>query len=518
MPPILSSARLHLLFLVILSFVTTFHTPLTLPLHDAFHEGEYAVLGFLARTHADFRMPILTHGGMDFIPSWLAASTCSADHQIICVRLINTIIQFGVTILFLATLVAIVGLGTATALLSSLPALTMVWLYNGAAYSVVSAHHGAPGIRDAVLLAGFAIIAWFCRDLDRLARASAAPLLFGLGVLTALGPFWTYNRGIVLITVVGLFGLAILVLRRLVAALVWLVLGGVVGLGSVAALGGVSYLADTITNILYWHDNAGLWTAPFHAQNIPSLVLLTLFVLGGGAITGRTLLRSERQGDCLMLGILCFTFVLYLWQSLTRPDLWHLRWVLMPASLALAIVIREWASRAFTAPPLNLSRPFAAFLILSVLCVETYSDKSVVRVVLGGLADNARAIRAELPTDRKLVGEDISRVADLIRANDRCAFVANNTGIVHLLARTVPCSRFMFSIYIAPHLQNEVIADLSARRPSMILWDNPSFYSRFDNQSIRERQPVLSAWIEANYPVRTMIGQQVVLSREPLPR
>lgn len=513
-----SSGRLHLLFLLALAVATTFHVQLTLPSHDAFHEGEYAVLGFLARTIPDFRMPILTHGGMDFIPSWLAAATCSTDHQIVCVRLVNTTIQFGSVLLFLAIVVAITGLGTPAACLASIPALAMIWTSNGAAYSIVAAHHGAPGIRDVMLLGGLAIIAWFGRDLDRMARASAVPVLFGLGCLTALGTFWTYNRGMVLVAVVGLFGLAILVLRRSALPVIWLVLGGVAGLGAVVALGGISHLVDTIANILYWHRNADIWTAPMHAQNIPTLGLLTLFVLGGGAVTGRSLARSGRQGDCLLLVILCFTFILYVGQSLTRPDLWHLRWVMVPATLVLAVVIREWAGPMLTASWPNLSWPLVAFVVLSTACVETYSERSILRIVMSGLVDNIRALRAPMPTDRALVGEDISRVADLIRGHDRCAFVANNAGIVHLMAQTPPCSRFMFSIYIAPQDQDVVIADLAARRPSLILWDGPSFYSRFDRRGIRDRQPILSAWIETNYPVRTMIGQQVILSREPLSR
>ena len=219
-----------------------------------------------------------------------------------------------------------------------------------------------------------------------------------------------------------------------------------------------------------------------------------------------------------MLAILGLTFVLYLWQSLTRPDLWHLRWVQVPATLTLAVIIRHWAERTIVEPLPRLSRSFAAFLILSAACVETYSDKSVLRVVMGGFVDNLRALRAPLPNDRALVGEDISRVADLIRARDRCAFVANNAGIVHLLSRTGPCSRFMFSIYIAPRDQQEVIDALNARRPSLILWDSPAFYARFDNRGIRERQPILAAWIETNYPVRTSIGDLTILSREELPR
>lgn len=507
-----------MLFLLGLALATTFHVPITQPLRDAFHEGEYAVLGYLARHHADFRMPLLTHGGMDFIPSWLAATTCSADHQIVCVRLINTVIQALSAILFLTAVTAITGLGTVVAFLAGMPAVATIWLYNGTAHSMVAAHHGTPGIRDVVLLGGVSIIASLCRDLDRVSRTSAIPALVLLGGLAALGPFWSYNRGAVLIVCVGTFGLAIMVLRRSVLPLAWLALGGAAGLGAVLAAGGVSHLHDTVANIIYWHRNADIWTTDIHAQNVPTAVLLTMLVVGGAIMTGRSLLKRARHGDTLLLCILVVAFLLYLLQSLTRPDLWHLRWIVVPAALVLALVIRDWAERAIVTPLPAPSLPFVAFLVLSTICVETYSDKSVLRVIMGGLIENTRALRTAAPNDRALVGEDITRVADLIRARDRCAFVANNAGIVHLIAQTLPCSRFMFSIFIAPNSQQEVIAALEAHRPSLILWDSPAFYARFDHRGIQERQPALSAWIRTNYPIRTMIGEQVILSREPLPR
>jgi hypothetical protein len=104
----------------------------------------------------------------------------------------------------------------------------------------------------------------------------------------------------------------------------------------------------------------------------------------------------------------------------------------------------------------------------------------------------------------------------LVMASGRCTFAANNAGIVYLLSRMPPCSRFAFGVYVAADRQTEVIAELEAAQPKIILWDSLAWYARIDDRRFWNRTPILADWIVAHYPIQTTIGQYVVLSSTSL--
>jgi hypothetical protein len=122
-----------------------------------------------------------------------------------------------------------------------------------------------------------------------------------------------------------------------------------------------------------------------------------------------------------------------------------------------------------------------------------------------------------LPTDRALAGSDLVQVAGLVAASGHCTFAADNTGIIYLLSDKPPCARFAFGTYIAADQQKEMIASLKLTQPAIILWDNIGWWSKIDGRNFVDRTPLLANWIQVNYPVRTTIGREVLLSRAALP-
>ena len=94
----------------------------------------------------------------------------------------------------------------------------------------------------------------------------------------------------------------------------------------------------------------------------------------------------------------------------------------------------------------------------------------------------------------------------------------SNAGLVYLLSRRPPCSRFAFGIYVAADAQAGVIQELERAQPDVIVWGNASSWSRIDGYDLRRRTQILAAWIEAHFPVRTKIGSYELLSVTALKR
>jgi hypothetical protein len=512
-------AGLHLAGLLLLVVVTTFNVPLTQPLTDMFQEAEYATFGFLAQTRADFHTPVLIHGGLDVVPSRMAALICDADKQVVCVRTINAFIQCGSAVIFVAVLATLAGLGTWAALLASLPAAAMLWLYNGPIQAVVSAHQNTPGVRDLCVLTGLLLVARVCVRFDRGETRGEGSCLLALGCLVGIGLFWAYNRGLVLGLVSGIFVIGLCLIRRSPRPALLIAAGTVTGFAAILLLGGIQLIIDTLFDITYWSQNASIWRLSFNLILVLPVAALTVLVIGVALWSAWESLRSA-PGRALMLVVLTATYVLYAMQSLNRPDIPHLRWVIWPATLILAIVISTRIDRAkdISVSPAG-GAALAALLLFTGACIGLYSDKSnnsTLRIVLAGLYDNVRAARSVAPTDRALAGEDMARIADLVMASGRCTFAANNAGIIYLISRMAPCSRFAFGVYVAADRQTEVIATLETAQPEIILWDSSAWYSRIDDRSFWSRTPVLANWIVTQYPIQTAIGQYVVLSRAPL--
>jgi dolichol-phosphate mannosyltransferase len=505
-------ALLHLIALLVIATATTFHVELTQPVTDPFQEAEYSTFGLLAQTQPGLRMPVLIHGWLDLVPSRIAAVSCPTDRHLVCVRTINTIFQFGSVGLFLAVLITLVGLGTWRALLASLPAVGMLWLYNGSTQRVVDAHQGTPSVRDFLVLAGLLLMARTSRRLDLgETRVSMWPLLL-LGGLTMIGLFWVYNRGLALMLVVGLFTITLSVLTRSLKAILAVSIGAAVGLGAAASAGGLQLIRDTLFNIGYWSQNSSIWHTPLQPGTVAPIILIGVLALAGSLQVAWASAQSNRRGYLLFLAVVVAIVALYFVQSLNRPDAAHMRWVVWPVTLLLAMIICSWTAQSRGSGLATL----AMALLVCVGYAALLSNPAVLRVVIKGLADNSRALARPAPTDVSLVGPDLARAAELIAARGRCTFAANNVGIVYLLSRMPPCSRFAFGTYVARDRQAEVITELEAGQPDVILWDSPDWYSRIDGLDVHARTPLLARWIEDHYPIKTTIGRQTLLSPMPL--
>lgn len=502
------------LLLVALAFLATMHVPADTPARDAFHEGEYLSAWVLPFTAQQGVMPRLIHGGMDHIPARAVAAACDPARQIACIRWANAGITWLASVLFLLTAWLIVQpLKPALAAAALLPAMSLVLFVNGSATNAVDLQQGAPAVRDlAVLGVLLPLIAW-CRrqEGDRQAGPWLAPWLPAVaGAIAGLGWFWAYNRGTIALIAVATAATAPLVLRRDVRGLLAAASGIAFGLLVVEVSGVYGSIAGNLDNLAYWGRHRDLyattWDTPTWVLVAPAALLLAA-TLTASTILAWSSLRRGHMADAVIISLLSLVTLLYVAQTVARPDRPHLAWALCPVMLLvtalLAVVFRSSAT---------MSRPAIAVAIMTAVAVTFfYGHGGPARVALAlvrSLAMPWRFTNMVVPADTDLADPGLREAASAIRAETpACTMAMTNEGLLYLLAATPPCSRFAFPVHIGRDYQQEVIEELRRRAPPVILFDSPFWASRIDGLSLAERTPELAAWLLDAYPREAVLTQ-----------
>jgi hypothetical protein len=498
--------------LIIIATITTFHVPLAQRMTDPFQEAEYSVFDYFQHAEYDFKTPVLIHGGIDVVPSRIAAAACPTDHQLICVRSVNVFVQFLTVLLYLVVLLMFAGLGTWSSIIACAPALALLLFGNGLITNIVEADQGAPSVRDLIVMAGLLVMTFLSVRVEHAKRWERSVLLFVLGLLVGLNLFWSYNRGLMLFVVSLLFVTFLSWIGGSISPVVLLAFGAISGVLSAISFFGIQILKGTLFDIVYWSKNANIWHTPIHKGLVLLVTMLLCAALWGSAQQIKRSLASGLYGPPLMLSALGVLSLLSFQQSINRSDIVHMRWVLWPVSIVLAYLVRCWlAQRRDVSMPLG-------FALLGTAAMWHYHSDSTFRGVITGLYENSKLLAAPIPNDRTLAGGDLDEAADIIAETGGCTFAADNTGIIYLLSRVPPCSRFAFGAYIAVDKQREVIASLKAAKPIVILWSASGWWSKIDGRSFADRAPVLAHWIEANFPEHLQVGQEVLVSHEKLKR
>jgi hypothetical protein len=483
--------------------------PLDAAVDDPFQEGEYAIWSAVRAAAPDAPTPVLIHGALDILPSWIAARACRDDRQLGCVRGVNAGLELGVGGLVVALLAVLAGLGSGAAVAATLPAMLLIGVLGASATSPVAAQHGTPGVRDLALLAGLLLMALIARG-DGGRRSG---LWLGLGALTAAAPLWSYNRGLALVGVAGVFTLACCAVGRSLRPALLAGAGALVLLGALFAAGLLPAMRGTLSDIAYWSRNTAIWASPADLRDGAAASLVHAAALAFAVPAAWSAWRAGRRGPALIALPLAMTAALYLIQAANRPDAEHLRWTLWPSVLLLATGIATRMRHQPTASTVTLSRLAAVVTTLSALLLAPQWPAQW--QVGPGLAANARLAWTGLPTDRALAGPSLMQAADVVRTGGGCTFAASNAGLIHLLSGVFPCSRFWFGVYVAADEQAGVIAELEAARPRFILWSARGWWARIDGRGFADRSPALAAWIVANYPVMLRAGDDVLRTGSP---
>lgn len=172
--------------------------PITTPLVDPFHEGEYLSTRMLIGT--GMPAPLMIHGSMDYVPANLAALVFGSDQLIAGTRLMNLLFaQFAAFAFFGALLTLARNRGEA--LMVMLIGMLVLFWVDERAQTIVALQQGSPATRDLALMAGL----WALLAATATTGVKADRLAGLAGLIAGIGWAWAYNRGVILLAAIPVY-------------------------------------------------------------------------------------------------------------------------------------------------------------------------------------------------------------------------------------------------------------------------------------------------------------------------
>ena len=504
------SSRLEWAVLLAIAFVLaglfSLWGPITTPLIDPFHEGEYLSTRMLFGP--GMSAPLLIHGSMDYVPANLARLLFGADRMVAGTRLVNLVFTALACFAFLGALLTIARSRGERLAALLLGAAVLFWI-NARAPTVVLLQQGSPGVRDFPMLAALWTLV--------LASRQASPWrerLMGLsGLIAALGWGWAYNRGVFALALIPAFGLAAVLAGEPRRVLAWLGGGLVLGLGLDWVLEPGMWLQH-FRNALYWQQNDDVWHVPTPlsviARNLP-FYALGLAVLAGGAwalwICWRNPARRAELPILTALGVVAGGSFLTIF---SYPNPVHLMFTVpFLALLGFAVwltVVPGGGNQSWY----QVLRGQAGLLvgIAAVLIVDFsgLTGTGTTRPVVQGLGRNLIALAQGLPRDADILEPRAAKVAAALRAGGaNCTYVFDNSGAFYHLSGLPSCSSVMLPAYLTARDEGQIIADLERRAPPLVVGRSSYWTDHIDDRSVAERTPGLNRWFEQHYVVAQVI-------------
>ncbi len=209
----------------------------------------------------------------------------------------------------------------------------------------------------------------------------------------------------------------------------------------------------------------------------------------GGAVT-----RLEQGLLILLLGA-SITLHLVLYQD--WPDQ-HYAWQMVIFGMAMMVV---FVSNASSRP--GIKRPVliaASVLLIAMLAPALNGLRGY--AASGGLA--AQYDWAQVVEAAAHVPEDIAWIeTELARADATCVFDMTNAGMINAYTGLPTCSRIAYLFYADARFEQEIIADLLAVDPPVVVYSTTFWWDDIDDMTMSERFPGLDAVVRAQYPVET---------------
>lgn len=481
----------------LIALVTACHAPIAAPLTDAFQEGEY--LATYLQFAPALPLPLLIHGGMDYLPAQAVFALVGPDHLVTGVRLANALLGFVASLLFIACLRAIPATRCGR-LVATVLGCALLLLVNGRIMGIVELQQGAPAIRDLGLLAEL----WLLLRAERASDGAARVLSALAGLVAGLALFWAYNRGIVGVLALGAWMAGAQARGWRPGAIAMPLLGLCSGV-AICLAADPAMFAQHLANIAYWQQNQAIWAK--RPDFLPEQIYAAEFVIGSLALfagSALTLANVWRKGlnangiaNLLMLGAVA---VLLAYGTLSRLDSFHIQFAL-PFELLLAFRLAlSWCPAKWPAPTRAQGWIAAALAIWLIAVVQP------VQLALG-FADNLAMLSRGLPADRALADPPLAAAAGALRAGGgSCTYAFDNGGAIYHLANLPPCSATMVPVYAAAEREARVIAELSARRPPLVIAASDAWYAAIDGKPLAQRTPALQRWLNANYVPHSRAG------------
>lgn len=129
----------------------------------------------------------------------------------------------------------------------------------------------------------------------------------------------------------------------------------------------------------------------------------------------------------------------------------------------------------------------------------TISPKGIRSAALG-VARNASAITSGIPLDSDITPAQLQAVADILRqGGGSCTYVFDNSAALYHLSALRPCSPVMMPHFVVGENEAEVIADLQAAMPPLVIGRSTLPSNWLDGVAMEQRLPALNRWLLRNY-------------------
>lgn len=518
----LKNFELHknLWLIILISFATIALQNLkgTLVLSDPFHQGEYfaSAVIFFTKQIVKFT-PLTIHGALDFIPALIAKSIWRPDSYFLPTYFLYKVINITSALLLLAI---------------------SIDLTKGEKYCsvvVLSIAIAAPqlvGYRDLVLLISFYL---FLKINNKsIETATEKILLIAFGVVTALGLFWSFDRGI---AGVVSFGIATLFMasrnkKHIIAVLTFLATVIIVGIFSQTFSFG-----NYIENIKVLLATSSQWSYGWQRGPVINSLFAIIFNL---AIIGFVMIACYRNKSLSSrlheLIILTFLSIFMLKIGINRADWSHVYWCLWAPTLMVFIFKNEIIFQELTTKKLILilllvalavsikDRIFLPIFLAGLIAYLVYGNSATFSSSIVKLAFNGSLVILlflSFPTSVKYLvekyqwlvhiytppsniaasTEGMRWVSDrLLKSKSTCVFDLSNNGIINGLTTLPSCSRFTYPVYAGLKHESELIDAVRLTAPQAIVYSSTYWSYSIDGRSMRDRFPQLDTFLIQQYP------------------
>lgn len=489
-------------------------------LHDPFHHGEYfASLATLLSSQYTL-VPLTIHGALDYIPGLIAFHTFGHENYFFPTWLIYRLLNVAAAIL-LYLLAENLSKDRPHSLFISL-----AWALCATAFV---------GYRDVMLLLSICLYFSIQKQDNPL---TAKMLEVFLGVVVALGLFWSFDRGITAAVSLGSACLVQLFRSRLY--LVSLA-SFTITLLAIELVFPQSLLNGYFDNVKFLLETAPQWNNNWKLSY--RIYLIGLLVLANALAIGLLLLAMfDREAstnhlpNCLFFILLSlFLFKIgsnridlgHILMGLWGPLLASLYWYsstreknpgpILKTSLGLLFVALFMASYKSKSP---VFIPMAASVIialshahpltktktmlhtLAILLLTLTLSFSLFQVAKGH-SDKEYVWLNYLdspPPNPLLVTEGVRWASrELLSSGSHCVFDLANNGVINGLTGLPACSRFTYPVYADRRYEKEMIDSMKKQRPKAIIYSSTYWSFRIDGRTMYARFPSLNDFLKNEY-------------------
>ncbi len=487
-------------------------------LGDPFHHGEYfhAAAHFFNQEAIGF-IPLTIHGAIDFVPTVMARGLWGGWNYFLPTAALHQLLGLFASMTFIAL------------------SYELTREKESQRWSLVVAALVAPlcvADKDLFLLLSlylFILIgnrSW-PRRLEIILKA-----LFGL--LVAIGFFWSFDRGIAQTVSLGIATLFLARKNRdsFVSIFVFLLVIGLLGIYFP-----VFSLSNYVENVHVLMETSLQWSYGFQSRP----VRLTIFAFFVNAYAFFLYVRSYFQSGQIKSKIsevivffLLSAFMLkigtnradlgHIYMSLWMPMLmlntvrvnpelgryWKygvvtvflaaLYWTLKTDSYGLVLVGAGLACIVFATPGTSSRMAFRTIFYLLVSASLSSVIYSGAKGLWGGQYNWIARMHSP-PSNSLSSTKGVAWASEqILRAHAKCVFDLSNNGVINGLTNLSGCSRFSYLVYAGKQHEDELISALRLTMPSVIVYSSTYWSYSIDGRTMRDRFPVLDAFILARYP------------------